>query len=318
MTARAGDRLPKYLRIHGELADLIGSGRWPPGTLLPPQAELAAQFGVSIMTLRQALQLLADDGLVQARHGSGTYVSARYDYDLGHLRSFAVDLTAQGAQITTRVLAAGLVTPPAEVAARLAAAGGVLRLRRLRLSGGQPLIVQTSYLPADLAAAIEREDLTQRGLYAILAGHGLAVSRASETISPVALGPDDARDLARPAAAPALLSHRVSFTAAGVPVIDDHALLPGDSIAITADRSAGHLDAHYTLTNLPARPTRTGRQGNATGIPGSRVLPVTGAPPLAYFRSLPGSLAARWVTGPADGLDGVRRASIAWKISTSW
>lgn len=249
MTARAGDRLPKYLRIHGELRDLIGSGRWPPGSLLPSQAELAAQFGVSIMTLRQALQLLADDGLVQARHGSGTYVAARYDYDLGHLRSFADDLASQGAQITTRVLAAGIVTPPAAVAARLAAAAGVLRLRRLRLSDGRPVIVQTSYLPAGLAGAIERDDLTRRGLYVILAAHGLVVSRASETITPVALGPDDARDLARPAGAPALLSHRVSFTAAGDPLIDDHALLPGDRVAITADRSAGHLDAHYTLTN---------------------------------------------------------------------
>ncbi|HZR50571.1 MAG TPA: GntR family transcriptional regulator [Streptosporangiaceae bacterium] len=248
MTARAGDRLPKYLRIHGELRDLIGSGRWPAGSLLPSQAELAAQFGVSIMTLRQALQLLTDEGLVQARHGSGTYVSARYDYDLGHLRSFAEDLASQGAQITTRVLAAGIVTPPADVAARLAAAGGVLRLRRLRLSAGQPVIVQTSYLPADLAAVIERDDLTRRGLYAILAAHGLAVSRASETITPISLGPADARDLTRPEAAPALLSHRVSFTAAGVPVIDDHAVLPGDRVAITADRSAGHLDARYTLT----------------------------------------------------------------------
>ena len=54
-------------------------------------------------------------------------------------------------------------------------------------------------------------------------------------------------DLARPAGQPALLSHRVSFTAAGLAVVDDHAVLPGDSVAITANRSADRLDVHYTL-----------------------------------------------------------------------
>ncbi|MGH3171545.1 MAG: GntR family transcriptional regulator [Trebonia sp.] len=241
--------MPKYLRIHGEMRDRISSGQWAAGRPLPSQQELAAQFGVSIMTLRQALQLLSDEGLIQARHGSGTYVSARYAYDLGHLRSFADDLAGQGAAVTTQVLAAGIVTPPADVAARLAAPAGVLRLRRLRLSAGRPVIVQTSYLPAALADVIEPDKLAQRGLYDILAGHGLAVSRATETIVPVTLGPDDARDLDRPQASPALLSHRVSFTAADLPVIDDHALLPGDSIAVTADRSAERLDVRYTLTD---------------------------------------------------------------------
>ena len=94
---------------------------------------------------------------------------------------------------------------------------------------------------------IEPEDLGRRGLYAILAEHGLAVTRASETISATALGPDDARDLARPVSSPALLSHQVSFTEAGVPVVDDHALLPADSVVITANRSPERLDVRYTL-----------------------------------------------------------------------
>ena len=118
----AEDRQPKYLRIHAELRDRITSGQWPAGTSLPAQRDLAAEFGVSVMTLRQALQLLADDGLIAARHGSGTYVAARYDYDLGHLRSFAADLAAQGAGIRTRLLAAEIVTPAGEVSARLGGA----------------------------------------------------------------------------------------------------------------------------------------------------------------------------------------------------
>jgi GntR family transcriptional regulator len=245
--SRGDGRQPKYLRIHRDLSDRITSGQWPAGSPLPSQQQLAAEFGVSVMTLRQALQLLADDGLVLTRHGAGTYVAARYAYDLGGLRSFASDLSAQDAGITTELLAAGTVQPPADIAARLGASGKVLRLRRLRLSGGRPLIVQTSYLPAALARFTGLEDLGLRGLYTILAEHGLAIARADETITPAALGASDARDLARPRSSPALLSHRVSFTAAGSPVIDDYALLPADSVAITVNRSPGHLEVHYTL-----------------------------------------------------------------------
>jgi GntR family transcriptional regulator len=245
----AADREPRYLRIYAGLRDGVASGRLPLGSILPSQRELASQFGVSIMTVRQALQLLADEGLVEARHGSGTYVADRYPLDVGHLRSFASDLSAQGAEITTELLAAGIVTPPADVSDRLAVTGQVFALRRLRLSGGRPLIVQTSYLPAPLAPTLEAADLGRRGLYAILAEHGLVVTRASETITPTTLRPADARDLARPEASPALLSHQVSFTAVGTAIIDDHALLPGDAVAITASRSPGRLDVHYTLTS---------------------------------------------------------------------
>jgi GntR family transcriptional regulator len=296
-TARrtAEDRQPKYLRIHAELRDRITSGQWPPGTSLPAQRDLAGEFGVSIMTLRQALQLLADDGLIAARHGSGTYVAARYEYDLGHLRSFAADLAAQGAEIRTRLLAAEIITPADEVRARLGGPGQVLRLRRLRLAGGRPLILQTSYLPLPLADGLDPADLAERGLYTVLAehglaehglaehglaehglaAHGLAVTRAAETITPCVLGTLEAGYLERPAGSPALLSHRVSFTADGLAVVDDHAVLPGDSVAITVNRSADGLDVHYTLhpstPGIPAREPPAAAAGVTHRIQGLRV-----------------------------------------------
>jgi GntR family transcriptional regulator len=264
----AADRQPKYLRIHGDLRDRITSGQWPVGSPLPSQRELADEFGVSLMTLRQALQLLIDDGLIDTRHGSGTYVAARYAYDLGHLRSFADDLAAQGAEISTSLLDARIVTPPELVGARLGGPATVLRLRRLRLVAGRPLIVQTSYLPAPALPALlshdlldERGDL-RRGLYTLLAEHGLTVTEASETITPTTLGRQDASDLVRPEGSPALLSHRISFTATGVPIVDDHALLPGDSVAITARRSADRLEVRYALTADREYPASGLRPGN--------------------------------------------------------
>jgi GntR family transcriptional regulator len=262
----ATERQPKYLRIYTELRDRITGGQWPAGAALPSQRELADEFGVSMMTLRQALQLLADEGLVGTRHGLGTYVAPRFAHDLGHLRSFASDLAAQGAEVTTRLLDATALAPPDAVGARLGGPAEVLRLRRLRLVGGRPVVLQTSFLPVPLPGGVDPRDLagpgdrgrrgrpadgSDPGLYTLLADRGLAVARATETITPTALSPADARDLGRPAGSPALLSHRISFTAAGDPVIDDHALLPGDSVAITANRSADQLEVSYTLAAPP-------------------------------------------------------------------
>jgi DNA-binding GntR family transcriptional regulator len=289
----ATERQPKYLRIYTELRDRIIGGQWPAGSSLPAQRELADEFGVSMMTLRQALQLLADEGLVGTRHGLGTYVAPRFAHDLGHLRSFASDLAAQGAEVTTRLLDASALAPPEAVGARLGGPAQVLRLRRLRLVGGRPVILQTSYLPVPLPGGINPRDLVtpanrsdprrpaaaadprrppaagdprhpaagrdpdrladggDPGLYTLLADRGLAVARATETITPTVLAPGDAHDLGRPAGSPALLSHRISFTAAGDPVIDDHAVLPGDSVAITANRSADQIEVSYTLAAPP-------------------------------------------------------------------
>jgi GntR family transcriptional regulator len=127
--------------------------------------------------------------------------------------------------------------------------------------------MQTSYLPLPLADGLDPADLDERGLYTVLAEHGrarsglagpglagpglagsgLAVTRAAETITPCVLGTFEAGYLERPAGSPALLSHRVSFTADGLAVVDDHAVLPGDSVAITVNRSADRLDVRYSL-----------------------------------------------------------------------
>ena len=238
------------------------------------------------MTLRQALQLLADDGLIAARHGSGTYVAARYEYDLGHLRSFAADLAAQGAEIRTRLLAAEIITPAGEVSARLGGPAQVLRLRRLRLAGGRPAHL-ADLLPAAAPGGRPRPGGPGRARPVHGAGRarlpskgwpgmawpgtgwparagregagreGLAVTRAAETITPCVLGTLEAGYLERPAGSPALLSHRVSFTAAGLAVVDDHAVLPGDSVAISVNRSADRLDVHYTLHPSTHRPPGT-------------------------------------------------------------
>src|SRR5919199_3343380 len=99
-------RVPRYHRIAESLRDRIHGGRLTPGTRLDNQRALAKSFGVTLMTLRQALELLEREKLIARRHGLGTFVAApSIDYDILSLRRFAGELTALGEQVTTRVLA---------------------------------------------------------------------------------------------------------------------------------------------------------------------------------------------------------------------
>jgi GntR family transcriptional regulator len=249
----AGERGPKYLRIYEDLATRIRAGEWAPGAVLPSHRTLSESYQVTLMTLRQALQMLHDEGLIEVRHGQGTFVAApRYAYGLGHLGSFADDLTAQGAHLTTTVISAGLVDAPDDVVARLSLRTPEAYLvRRLREVDGHPVVLQSSFLPPTFDTVIDATDLAERPLYAVLNDKGHRIGHATETIRPVLLDDEDAKLLRRDPHSAALRSHRLSYLAdrsGGEPLIDDHALLPGDTVAIHADRATDRVRLTYTLS----------------------------------------------------------------------
>ena len=104
-------RVPRYYRIAESLRDRIRSGDLPPGARLDNQRQLAKSFGVTLMTLRQALDVLERDNLITRRHGLGTFVSApAIDYDILQLRRLAGDLVAQGEDVVTRLLATAMAS----------------------------------------------------------------------------------------------------------------------------------------------------------------------------------------------------------------
>src|ERR1700709_48979 len=105
-------RPPHSLRIYRDLRRTITEGRLAPGERLATQRELAARHGVTVMTVRQALQLLEQEELVVSPHGLGAFVAARrIRYEIGTLRSLAQEVAAQGLDLRTSVLRQGLVKP---------------------------------------------------------------------------------------------------------------------------------------------------------------------------------------------------------------
>src|SRR5262245_29831267 len=113
-------RTTRYHQIAQSLRRRLGKGHLAPGERLDTQRQLAREFGVTLMTLRQALELLEREGLITRRHGLGTFVaSPSVDYDILHLRTFAGDLSAQGEDVATRFLRSHFVRPEDRKSTRL-------------------------------------------------------------------------------------------------------------------------------------------------------------------------------------------------------
>src|SRR5262249_30372533 len=148
------------------------------------------------------------------RPGRGTFVAPPYlAYQLGSLRSFADDLREQGHEVRTTVIARAQRRLPARVAARLRAseAESGLRLERVRAFAGRRAIHQVSWVRDPHAGRLRDVDFGATSLYAALAGAGVTVARASETIRPEALAADVARHLDEAAGAPVLVSDRITY-----------------------------------------------------------------------------------------------------------
>ncbi|MBP2472095.1 GntR family transcriptional regulator [Crossiella equi] len=237
------ERVPKYLAIYGSLAAAIKVGDYPPGEALPPQRELAERYGVTLMTVRQALRALQEDGLVEARPGTGTFVrQSGFDYHLSGLRSLAEELTAQGLELRTRVLSSNAAEPSEEIRAWLDLTEGerVIGVERLRSTGEppSPVLLQTSYLPERLTLRLDVDQLDEVSLYRMLAEDlGRPVTSARERLRAVALSAREAKLLGRREGEPALLSLRISKDAEGKVLLVDRAVLP-EGAEVVADRSS--------------------------------------------------------------------------------
>src|SRR2546422_1944055 len=199
-------RVPRYHRIAETLRERIRGGALAPGARLDNQRELAKSFAVTLMTLRQALELLEREHLITRRHGLGTFVAApSIDYDILQLRRFAGDLSAKGEHVATRLLGTRFASPDHHVADALGlgSRARVLVVERLRSVDGHPMSLQRSFLPAHIGDDVARADLALTPLHHVLEHKlGIVIQSARETVSAVRLGRGGAGGLRGPGAAP--------------------------------------------------------------------------------------------------------------------
>lgn len=141
---------PVYKQIQNAIRRRIDSGQLRPGNPVPSERELARLHKVSLMTARHALSEMARDGIVERRHGAGTFV-APPRVQFNKLLGYTEQMASLGLAATSRVVTCGVVTREHEIAARLGLAptAWLGRVERVRLAGDEPVAMETCYWSAD-------------------------------------------------------------------------------------------------------------------------------------------------------------------------
>ena len=199
-----------YKQIADHLRAAIGRGGLREGEQLPSEAQLMEHYGVARMTIRNALRVLQDEGLVTAEHGRGVYVRARpavrrlasdrfaQRHREEGMAAFTVEAAQAGATPGVDMLTVIQARPASGVAGRLGVADDdevVVRSRRYLLDG-RPVETAVSYIPADLAKGTPIADPGPGGIYARLEEQGHTLARFTEDVSARMPTPEEARVLA--------------------------------------------------------------------------------------------------------------------------
>lgn len=238
-----------YREIADALKAKIAAGDYAPGAPLPSQAKLAEKFGTTIATVRQALQILADGGLIELRHGVGSFVKGLgAEHRAFQLQSFSPDIPNSAVRIQTAVYAREYRVWPAEpVHVFEASDEGVCALSRIRYADHIPVVFQRSYFPMSLSDLIESYD-PSISLYTHLSQRlSTVISTAEESIHAVPLPGAIAAILRQQSAVPALHSIRISRSVSGEPVLYDDAYMLGSAVGIELMRRGNNARLQFLV-----------------------------------------------------------------------
>jgi GntR family transcriptional regulator len=211
--------LSRYAELAADLRARILRGQWDPGQALAAETELARIYGVALGTMRQAIALLVDQGLLERRHGKGTFVKAGLG-GASMLRFFRFRRTDSPQTPTSRILACKEIEADAATSQALAIdkAAPVLAIERLRSIDGQPCLLESIVLPLPLFQALANSDPAQWGdlLYPEYQRRcGVVVHEAEDQLSFDSLNASNARRLGLTKGHPCVRVRRRAFDLTG-------------------------------------------------------------------------------------------------------
>ena len=226
-------RVPLYFQVAEQFERAIAAGAIAPGDRIDTEVTLARDLGLSRPTMRQAIQLLVDRGLLVRKRGVGTQVVHGQVRRPLELTSLHDDLAAAGQAQRTDVLGCERVQADQEVAAELRLEVGaevwqLERLRHLMVAGGEePLALMLNFLPADVID-LDAADLVGDGLYACLRRAGVTMRVARQRVGARRATSQESRLLREGRNAPVLTMQRTAYDDAGRAVeFGQHAYRPG-------------------------------------------------------------------------------------------
>ncbi|MDF0528493.1 GntR family transcriptional regulator [Tsukamurella sp. 8J] len=211
--------VPKHEQLR-HLLERLCADELGPGDMLPSERQLCLDYGVSRITVREAIgQMVAAGRLVRIR-GKGTFVAERQARSRLHLASFHEDMRRLGRTPTTVVLQTEHKVPgPSTLSALgLRAAEKAWHVKRLRLADSQPISIDDAWYSAALAPGLDRYDLSQSIYQLLKVRYHRPIDHGEQTIGAEAADREQSTLLQVAKGAPLLAFDRVSFTADGTPI----------------------------------------------------------------------------------------------------
>lgn len=241
------DRIPKYIQLATIIRDKILRQDYKPDQQIPTEEQLGKEYNISRITVREAVDRLVQERLLERRQGKGTYVAAqKLQCNIAKLYSFSHDIAHLGLKPSSTVLECRVVEASPEEAARLRLAENmsVTRIRRVRMANENPILLETTAIPVYLCPRLSEADLEHGSLYEALTESQLVPATAEETYEAIVMSPSEARLLAcsqrRPVAAFAI--QRITFLQDGTPIEYTRAIGRGDLLTLAVSMVADKAD----------------------------------------------------------------------------
>ena len=232
----AHSNLPLYQQLQRALKLAIDQHILAPDDALPAERDLAAEFEVSRITVRKALDGLVAEGLLVRRQGSGNFVSARVEKNFAMLTSFSEDMRARGRNPRSVWLrkAAGTVTPEEALTLRASPGTPVYRFHRIRFADDAPMSLEYATI---LASCLPSLEAVESSLYTALERAGNRPVRALQRLRAVVFTAEQAELLAAKERDAGLLVERLGFLQDGRAVEFTQSFYRGDIYDFVAELS---------------------------------------------------------------------------------
>lgn len=247
------ENTPFYVQIREALRQRILDGDFFPSTRLPSETELERLYGVSRVTVRQALRDLQDDGLLHKVHGKGTFAGRpKAAQNVTRLWGFGEAMAEQGHRTRNRVLSYRKVAADGRVAANLQIEAGapVAELKRLRLLNDEPISVDHTFLPVHIGDQLVKFDLETRDVFEIFeTSMGIRLAEARLDIEAIRGTASLAKALGARMADPVLKVDRLTSTTAGLPIDYEHLYYRADRFKYQVSVNR-HAAAQWDATTL--------------------------------------------------------------------
>ena len=206
--------MPLYKRLKGAIEAVIRSNAVKAGAALPGERVIAETLSLSRVTVRKALALLEEEGLLNRKHGSRTEIGSRVEKSLSTLTSFSEDIRARGQTPGCLWLSKQIsrASPTEMMALGIAGNANVVRMKRVRTADGVPVAVEISAVPTRF---LPSPDMIRDSLYEALETRGFLPQRAIQRMRSRAASAEDAGHLHCEPGAPLLMTERRCFLADG-------------------------------------------------------------------------------------------------------